>query len=720
MLPKETQIKLPEMNTPTRWQSVILRNYGHAPVANIARVLRTSEETVHEEAARMGLPRADGDARFLSEGYITLIRNNWFLLPADRLCTLIGMTKERLAFALKEEDFLFAKLGNRRPKLSSRGLSYRPLGKRALRATERIAKTLSPLYKDGYGSYFDFFKSLPPAESVVADKTRTHMVHGYITPCAEPFLVDSESYLPDELLSAYAKSGTNALFIHGLLSTLSPYPFLPRLSKGYKTRREKLRALCVRAKKYGIGIYLYLNEPRGLPVAVGEGKPYAGTREGENVAICMETREGQEYLYTATKELLLAVPELSGFFTITMSENLTHCHSRVTCSCSRCKDISPEVFAARVNNIMMQAARDAGTGAEVIANLWAWSRKHSGWSDRQIANGIRLLDKEISVLSVSETDKAFTRGGIRNTIIDYSIAIPGPGPIARTAFRIAGKAGHRLYAKIQVSNSWECACAPYLPLFDLTATHYTRLMQLGVKDFLLTWTLGGFPSPSLSMVHALSTGKTLDEWYRDFYGSEAEAVHAAVRAFCHGFSRYPFDVCCLYYSPETLASANLWSIAPEEKRTAIVSFTFDDYENWTWHYGPDVHLRQMKSLLRGLSRGVRLLEEMPSRSPKATELLLFGRVMRNHFEAEILHTEYAILKRDFAANARKILRVVRKAERNTQELMTLRECDTRIGYEASNHYFYIKSNFAEKLLCLQRIAREAKRILREEKKQKNA
>ncbi len=713
MLPKEVSIPLPEENLPTRWQTVILRNYGYVPAERIARVLRTDCDTVHREAERLGLPKASPDPRFLTEGYITLIRNNWFLLPYDRLCTLIGFTSSRLEFALKEEDFLLTKLGGRKPVISARGLSYRPLGKRALQKTARIRERLLPLFANGYGRYFDFFSMLPPPTPVIADRRRTRMVHGYITPCAEPFLCDSETYLPDALLAAYARTGVNALFVHGLLSTLSPYPFVPRLAKNYKTRREKLRALCRRAKKYGIGIYLYLNEPRCVPVGeVAEDAPFLGTNIGDTYAVCMETREGQEYLYTATKDLLSAVPELSGFFTITMSENLTHCHSRVECNCPRCASVAPEVLAARVNNIMMQAARDAGTGAEVIANLWAWSKKHSRWTDAQIENGIRLLDREIAVMSVSETDKELTRGGVKNAVTDYSIAVPGPGPIAKNAFRLAGKKGHKLYAKIQVSNSWECACVPYLPLFDLTAEHFFNLDRLGVKDYLLTWTLGGFPAPTLDMVRALSEGESLDGWYRGYYGEEAESVHAAVREFCRGFRRYPFDMCSLYYSPETLASANLWNVAPEGKHSAMVSYTFDDYESWTYRFGYDIHMRCMKDLLRGVRRGVRALDRMPARSPKAEELLLFGRVMENHFEAEILHTEYSFLKRSFAENAKKILRTVRRAKTNTLALMALRDGDTRIGYEASNHYFYIKSNLAEKLLCLDRIEHAAKRELR--------
>jgi hypothetical protein len=39
-------------------------------------------------------------------GYITLIRRNWHLLPYEQLLELLEMTPERLAFTLREDDFM--------------------------------------------------------------------------------------------------------------------------------------------------------------------------------------------------------------------------------------------------------------------------------------------------------------------------------------------------------------------------------------------------------------------------------------------------------------------------------------------------------------------------------------------------------------------------------------------------------------------------------------
>ena len=52
-----------------------------------------------------------GSAEQKSRGYITLIRRNWHLLPYDQLLELLEMTPEQLAFSLREDDFLWIKLG---------------------------------------------------------------------------------------------------------------------------------------------------------------------------------------------------------------------------------------------------------------------------------------------------------------------------------------------------------------------------------------------------------------------------------------------------------------------------------------------------------------------------------------------------------------------------------------------------------------------------------
>ena len=78
---------------------------------------RFRAEDVTALAESMGLPPAATiPPEMKTRGYITLIRRNWHLLPYDQLLELLEMTPERLAFTLREDDFLWIKLGRLKPK----------------------------------------------------------------------------------------------------------------------------------------------------------------------------------------------------------------------------------------------------------------------------------------------------------------------------------------------------------------------------------------------------------------------------------------------------------------------------------------------------------------------------------------------------------------------------------------------------------------------------
>ena len=90
----------------------------------------------------------------------------------------------------------------------------------------------------------------------------------------------------------------------------------------------------------------------------------------------------------------------------------------------------------KVNNIFMRAIRESGSNAELIANLWGWS-PFMEWTEAQTQRGVELLDKDISVMCVSEYDLAIEKGGVESKIIDYSISNPGPSEITKNALKKA-------------------------------------------------------------------------------------------------------------------------------------------------------------------------------------------------------------------------------------------------------------------------------------------
>ena len=101
---------------PGRLQAVVWRNWQLVRPSVLARVLWTNEDRITQLAASMGLPPAEDVPPGLARrAYITVLRRNWHLLPYEQLLPLIGMSRVELAYSLREDDFLFVKLGNLKP-----------------------------------------------------------------------------------------------------------------------------------------------------------------------------------------------------------------------------------------------------------------------------------------------------------------------------------------------------------------------------------------------------------------------------------------------------------------------------------------------------------------------------------------------------------------------------------------------------------------------------
>src|SRR5215471_18788893 len=103
---------VPEPHFPSRLYQFIWRNWELAPFERVARVLRTTPGTILELGRSMGLPeKRTLPPDHLRRLYVSLIRQNWHLLPENQIIELLGWTRDKYQFTLKEDDFLSVKLG---------------------------------------------------------------------------------------------------------------------------------------------------------------------------------------------------------------------------------------------------------------------------------------------------------------------------------------------------------------------------------------------------------------------------------------------------------------------------------------------------------------------------------------------------------------------------------------------------------------------------------
>ncbi len=680
--------------------AVLWRNWNRVPVVRLARVLQAPEAELKEAASLMGLDGGACDMRWLSRGYLTLIRSNWHLLTYEGLTELLGITREKLDFILKEDDFMWVKLGRQKPEAEPPLWKKLPQGwRRQAQAIGQSVKSF-PAYRENAFDFLDaFYGPAQPVEPVCGGGLR--MVYSYFAVYGDPLMDRDIDPYPEALLARYAAEGVNGIWLQGILYQLTPFPFAPELSAGWERRIEGLRALVERAGRYGIGVYLYLNEPRSMEEAFFCRYPQLkGYAEGGEAALCTSRDEVKAYLEDAAYALFASVPGLAGFFTITMSENLTHCYSHnLDTACPACAARRPAQVVAEVNNLLARGARRANPGARCIA--WNW-----GWSEAWAGEVVSALSEGQSVMCTSETGMPTCVGGVPGSVIDYTISNPGPGELARRLWHKARDAGLAACAKVQFNNSWEMSAVPYLPVFGLVAQHARQLKACGVEHVMLSWTLGGAPTPVLKLatriLNAQSGETALEDFLAAEYGAQAAVVDRAQRLFSEAFRQFPFDVGVLYMAPQNYGPMSLLYPEPTGWKATMIGFPYDDLAGWRSVYPEEVFERQFGLLCDKWRQGLALLEG-ESGGAAFEEFVRMARACLCHFSSTLNQIRY-VRARDGQAGRETLLRILAAEREATLQLMALRAQDSRLGFEASNHYYYGQRELMEKLLNLSQVA----------------
>lgn len=697
---------------PTSWQAVIWRNWGYIPAERIAKVLGTSEAEIRHAAQQLGLnPQEPVNPEWAKRGFLTTIRDNWHLCTYEQIVELLDITDEALAFILKEDDFMWIKLGAMKPMVDAP--QYAPLSEEELEQTRQIATLLEDRFQAGYGTVdnaFAFVKEfeLPVSEGEYRESSQRsnnlRMIYPYFALCGDALIDESIDPFPERILKEYADAGINGIWMHMVLYQLVEFPFEPSLSKGWEKRIESLRKLVARAKKYGIGIYPYLNEPRAMSDAFFQKYPHLrGQAEGDFYAMCTSTPEVQEYLYRGVRTLFEMVPDLAGFFTITMSENLTNCYSRLAgeMTCPRCKNRNPWEVVAEVNNLMAKGAHDASPNAKVIS--WAW-----GWSDEWAEKVVPLLTEGQILQCTSEEAMPFCIGGVEGNVLDYTMSLCGPGQKAKKLWKVAREQGMQMSAKVQMNNTWEMSVVPYIPVFDKVATHIKQLKEQGIQHLQVSWTLGGCPSPNLRLAEWLMEEKgTLKEFLVDWLGeSVAEGVYAAQQKLSDAFSHYPFYIETLYFGPQNFGPMVPFFLEKTGYRATMVGFPYDDLTGWAGIYPVEVYADEYRQLVDGWKEGLNELTTFEGQNEALDEMILMAKVVLCQYESAYHHIQF-VMQRE-AIQREKQLQIVREEMGTVQTLIALRLQDSRIGFESSNHYFYTLQDLREKMINLAYCERKLK------------
>lgn len=694
---------------PTPVHAFVWRNWQFVPVDRMADVVGGTVEDITRIGRAMGLgaPPEIG-SEVPRRAYITIIRRNWHLLPFGQLTELLGMTEEQLAFTLREDDFLFIKLGSLKPKCPV--LQYAPPEDRVLAREREIAAEVREWFPGGPAMLqeplFQFVSELSTPLDAFSTRRESDLsprfCSSYFALFGDPLVDEALDPFPDGYVQRLVASGVDSVWMHAVLYHLAPLPWETSLSVHHEERLVALDRLTRRLATQGIGVYLYLNEPRAMPTAFFERYPeLKGVTEGDHAALCTAAPEVRQYLVDGVTTVVKAAPLLRGFFTITASENLTNCWSHGQGkACRRCAERGPAQTVADVNAAIREGIDAAGSDAELIA--WDW-----GWRDDWALEAINKLPDKTSFMSVSEWSIPIERGGVRTTVGEYSISTIGPGPRAMRHWAAARERGLKTVAKIQAGNTWELAAVPYIPAVENVAQHAANLRDAKLDGIMLGWSLGGYPSPNLSVVAELSVGQvTVDEALQRVavqrYGDvHADAVVRAWKTASAAFREFPYHGSVVYRAPLQVGPANpLWS-QPTGYAASMVGIPYDDLAGWRSIYPEDIFIAQLEKVAGGFEQAYdELVRSVSSPLPESLRRELnVLEAAAIHFRSVAQQARYIQVRGDASEAGNEAREGLLRAERDLAiRLQGIQRRDSRIGYEASNHYFYVPLDLVEKVL----------------------
>ena len=676
-LPKLGKAPTPFPHFPSRECAFVFRALEFFTYEKIAKILGTTAENIEDLALAMGIKQDQKSDVWLKKGYITIIRAMWHLLPYEQLLELLEVDADELAVLLREEDFLDIKL---KDKPVCERLVWKDAAGLDLSAVKASMDSLSLEGKEPF--QFDYI--MPDVEFSGKEIFGTRMIYLFSGLYQKSFDVDSEEYCSDELLESYRRVGINGIYTQGVLYMLSEFPFEPSLSTGWQSRLERLRKLTERCAKYGIKVYLYLNEPRSMKKAFFDKYPHmmGHVEDDDHACMCTSVKDVQDYIKNAVETICKAAPLIGGFFCMAKSENLTNCYSHIhkqgACGCPRCKDRS----IGEVIGEFFAAVREGADRVSREIKVFDYS-----WDGDDPETRLEVIDhlpERVAVESICESRVPYTIGGVSATLEDYSLNVIGPGERSLKMWERAKARGLETVAKLQINTTWECSTVPALPVLSKVDEMMSKLVEAGVDHLQLSWTLGGYPSANL-----LYACKYFFEHTN--IAPLDENTKKATELFSQAFNNFPSHIYAAYMGPQNAGPATLFYEAPTGYEATMTCFAYDDVEHWRSIYPKDVYEEQLRKLCEGWKKGLALIEHDDS------EIATMAKAGYSLFRASYNLTKFVRL-RDNGGTKKELYDVVLDEKENAVNMLSLMNQNPAIGFEAANHYYFSRFSICEKII----------------------
>jgi hypothetical protein len=555
--------------------------------------------------------------------------------------------------------------------------------------------------------------------------------------------VTADKVYSDQALAEIAASGFNAIWIHGLLHHIITESTFPELGKNSIIHQQNLNNLILRASKYGIKVYLYMQPPRALPISYREfwknHPDVAGQIENitddktnkpfQVYSMCTSTEKVQIYLKNASAKLAKILPNLGGIILITASEYPAHCLTRrgmvlgaageiekMAVDCPRCAERLPEDIISELITLVRDGVKSVSDSIKIIAWNWSWSFHVNSPCEKIISK----LPQDI-ILMVG-----FERGGKKNIlghknakVDEYSISYAGPSPQFTESMKLAKKYDLQCLAKLQFGTTHELATVPSLPLIGNLFEKALYLKENKLAGFMGCWNFGNMITANTAAFNwFLSDSAPTDKigalkLFADkyFLNCNADKVIESWDIFAKAMNNYPFCIPYLYAGPTNYALSFISYPAPLNKKSAGRSWLLDergdDLSSAINDFTLDEIIEGFNNVANEWNKGISLLKIGLSSSDNkhAAEEIANAEVCGATFLSTYNLFRLYKLRLDWNDNKLAEYSVITEEEiKNLKNILPYIEQDKRFGYHSEAHgYMFNADMIKHKIAKLEKI-----------------
>lgn len=445
-------------------------------------------------------------------------------------------------------------------------------------------------------------------------------------------LEHDRDYYPDEYLNKLAHCGMNGIWVAGLLSRMVASKTLPELGPD-SHRLDKLKRLTGRAGRYGIQVYLFCIEPRALPPDHPVLAAHPEIRGAEGRCLCVSSPVVQKYIREVMRELFTEAPDLAGLINIFKGERQTTCwgNEKLVQSCPRCRQRSQGQVLADDLNGFMEGIRQASPTAKLLA--WGYS----GNQATGFTSFLPYLHRDVIWMGNFEHGGEKTVHGKRVEVQEYSLSSVQPSETFANVAREMIQAGRNVYAKLQIGNTYELSTVPYIPVPQIVYGKLAAMRALRVKGAMMSWIIGGYPSPMLKVAGEASFAplRPMQEVLAcaaagDWGPRQATRVVEAWDRFSRAFQLYLCAYQVFYFGPITrcpsyqlhlereaqTAQPYNWGLTRDRVRQPYE----DQVSRWLGGFSADEMIASFREMGAEWTQGLEILEDCLRAQPDAPPL----------------------------------------------------------------------------------------------------